>query len=355
MHQFSCMDSEIFVGSIQESNFSKLLSTKYAHAKKAILVDSNTNEQCLPYLFSILDGLEDAEIIELPPGEENKHMQFCHSVWEALSEMEFGRKDILICAGGGVICDMGGFIASIYKRGMNCMYIPTSLLGMVDASLGGKTGVDLGSFKNQLGTFSFPSQVYIDSTFLQTLPEKELLNGWSEMLKHGLVYSSNHFLSLSAGKTDLWTNELIQESLLIKSTIVEKDPFEKGERKLLNFGHTVGHAIEGHLLHTDRKMDHGLAVAHGMLVESRVSVLMNLLSEEDFHQIEEVLKRFFTFQSFSQDEVDAFVQLMTQDKKRVGNTSRFTLLKAIGNGVYDIVVSDEVVQDGLQLLVNLEE
>ncbi len=354
MHQFSCMDSEIFVGSIQESNFSKLLSTEFAHSKKAILVDPNTIEHCLPFLFNVLDGLENAEIIEIPSGEENKHMEFCFSVWEALSEMEFGRKDVLICLGGGVICDMGGFIASIYKRGMNCMYIPTSLLAMVDASLGGKTGVDLGQFKNQLGTFSFPSHVYIDSNFLHTLPEKELLNGWSEMLKHGLVYSSNHFLSLSNGKTDMWSNDLIQESLLIKSSIVEKDPFEKGERKLLNFGHTVGHAIEGHLLNTDRQMDHGLAVAHGMLVEARISVLMNLLSEKVFHQIEEVLKRFFTFQFFRQDDVDTFLQLMAQDKKRVGNSSRFTLLKAIGEGVFDIEVSDEVVQKGLQLLVNSE-
>lgn len=341
MAQFSCLESEIYVGSLVESGLSKLLTEGYGSSKKIILVDENTNASCLSALYLYIDGIEEAEIIELPAGEENKTMEMCFSVWEALSEMQIGRNDVLICLGGGMICDMGGFIASIYKRGMKCLYVPTSLLAMVDASLGGKTGVDLGGFKNQLGTFSQPSHVFIDTVFLETLPENEKLNGLAEMLKHGLIKDVHHFNSLREIQLADLDEEHILASLKIKANIVEQDPTEKGERKLLNFGHTVGHAIEGHFLTTGDTMDHGLAVAHGMLVEARISVHLNLLSRPDFEQIEKVLVETFPILDFSEEQISSFMRFMLQDKKRVDKKSSFTLLKGIGESTFDVEVSDE--------------
>ncbi len=349
MTQFSCLESSIELGSIMESALPKLLTKTYGSSKKVILVDSNTNEQCLQILFTHLDGLENAEIIEIPAGEDNKTMEICFSIWEALSEMEFGRNDVLLCLGGGMICDLGGFAASIYKRGMHCIYIPTSLLAMVDASIGGKTGVDLGSFKNQLGTFTEPSHVFIDPSFLQTLPEKEKLNGLAEMLKHGLIDDAKHFEKLASISFEDLSDELIVESLHIKSKIVESDPKEKNQRKLLNFGHTVGHAIEGHFLNSDHKMDHGLAVAHGMLVEAKISMINGFLSDKDFDRIKSVLQKRFNIQTFTNEENMEFISIMLQDKKRV-NGSRFTLLKGIGQAVFDVKVKDEVVMEALKVL-----
>lgn len=349
MTQFSCLESSIELGPLVESTLPKLLTKTFGSSKKVILVDSSTNEQCLPLLFTHLDGLENAEIIEIPAGEENKTMEICFSIWEALSEMEFGRNDLLICLGGGMICDLGGFMASIYKRGMNCVYIPTSLLAMVDASIGGKTGVDLGSFKNQLGTFAEPSHVFIDASFLQTLPEKERLNGLAEMLKHGLIADAEHFEKLGTLSLENITRELIVESLQIKTKIVESDPKEKNQRKLLNFGHTVGHAIEGLFLNSDQKIDHGLAVAHGILVEAKISVIKGLLSVKDFERIENTIKERFPLQCFSEEENNKFISLMLQDKKR-SKGSRFTLLKGIGQAVFDVKVKDEVVFEALKVL-----
>ncbi len=354
MERFSCLESEIAIGSLQESGFGKILTKNYQNAKKVILVDENTKEHCLPLLFMYFDGLEEAEIIELPSGEENKSLEICFSVWEAMSEMELGRNDLMICLGGGVICDMGGFIASIYKRGMNCIYIPTSLLSIVDASLGGKTGVDLGSFKNQLGTFSHPRSVFIDTVFLETLAESEKLNGLAEMLKHGLIANKEHFTQLSNKElTEINQNDILN-SLQIKRKIVESDPKESGPRKLLNFGHTVGHAIEGTLLNTAKQISHGLAVAHGMLSESYLSFAIGILSENEMRKIHQVLNFHFQIQKFSVEEINDFLHLMRHDKKNVGNEFRFSLLEKIGKGVYDIEVSAEQIQQAIIATLSID-
>ncbi len=352
MKQFSCLDSKIHLGPIGEGELSKILTESFANSKKIILVDENTNVHCLPYLFLFADGLADAEIIELTAGEENKTMEMCFSVWEALTEMEASRHDLFICLGGGMICDMGGFIASIYKRGMNFIYLPTSLLAMVDASLGGKTGVDLGAFKNQLGTFSQASHVFIDTAFLSTLPQKEKLNGLAEMLKHGLIADENHFKVLSSLALEEITENQIFDSLQIKAKIVEQDPLEKGARKLLNFGHTIGHAIEGTLLHTSEQMDHGLAVAHGMLVEAKISFDLKLLSEEAFQEIERVLRSSFNLSNFDKEGIEDLMQVMRQDKKRSDNQNRFTLLSGIGSAEFNVLVSDEEVKSALCVLAS---
>ena len=249
MKQLTSGASAIEIGSIIESSFGKLLEEKYSNARKIILVDENTHDHCLEYLITSYSVLEEAEVMLLPVGEENKVMEVCFQVWEAFSEYKIVRSDVVINLGGGVVTDMGGFIASIYKRGLDFIHIPTSLLGMVDASIGGKTGIDLGSYKNQLGVFRDPVAVYIDPSFLQTLPGIELVSGYAEMIKHTLIADKEHWKLLHQLdpirllQTNHYT-EMIERSVEIKAGIVNNDPVEKGRRKILNFGHTIGHAIE---------------------------------------------------------------------------------------------------------------
>ena len=181
MVKIESKDSIIEIGSLLSSSLSEVLS-KYKNHNIIIVVDSNTHDACLEYLITTFPGLEKAEIILLPNGEENKVMEVCMQVWNAFTEYGFGRRDLVLNVGGGVVTDMGGFIASVFKRGMDFIHIPTSLLGMVDAAVGGKNGIDLGPYKNQLGTIEKPKNVYVDTAFLSTLPEQEFYNGYAEML-----------------------------------------------------------------------------------------------------------------------------------------------------------------------------
>jgi|TARA_R110000737_G_scaffold254016_1_gene263342 3-dehydroquinate synthase len=352
MTSFFNLKTEVQVGPLSESGLGNLLTGDYCERKKIILVDSNTNENCLPHLMNFLDGLTDAEIIEIPAGEEFKSMDICLSVWESLTEYEFSRNDLFICLGGGMICDLGGFVASLYKRGMDCIYIPTSLLAMVDASIGGKTGIDMGSLKNHLGVFSFPKKVFIDTDFLSTLPLREIKNGWAEMIKHSLIADENHFVTLENCILDNSTipSQWIETSLLIKHEIVESDPKESGRRKLLNFGHTIGHAIEGSLLNSDNPIDHGLAVAHGMLVEAKISELMKNITSEEFQRIENCIRKTFDLRQFDEASFDIWIQLIRQDKKRLDNKIRFTLLTGIGSAEWDVVVDEEIVAEAIKVL-----
>jgi 3-dehydroquinate synthase len=344
MEAFFNLQTEVLIGDLSGSGLGKLLTETYGNRKKIVLVDSYTVENCLPVLINFIDGLEAAEIIEIPAGEENKTLDICTSVWESLTDYEVSRNDLFICLGGGMVCDMGGFIAALYKRGMDCLYIPTSLLGMVDASIGGKTGVDMGPFKNQIGAFSLPKKVYVDPAFLETLPQNEIQNGLAEMLKHGLIADKNHFEQIEKYVSGTAIpEEWIARSLHIKSEIVESDPTESGRRKLLNFGHTIGHAIEGSLLNTETPMDHGLAVAHGMLVEAKISECLQLISSEEFQRIENCLRKMYQFRSFGTTSLDEWMQLMRQDKKRFDDQLRFTLLTGIGQADWDVAVDQDLV------------
>jgi 3-dehydroquinate synthase len=352
MPSFFNLQTEVNISQLTESGLGLWLTNEYAGRKKVIFVDSNTMEYCLPVLINFIDGLSEAEIIEIPAGEENKTLDICFSVWESLTDYEFSRNDLFICLGGGMICDMGGFIASLYKRGMDCIYIPTSLLAIVDASIGGKTGVDMGPHKNHLGIFSFPRKVYIDLDFLSTLPQREVMNGWAEMLKHSLIADKSHFRDMENCIVEISTipPEWIEKSLRIKNEIVESDPKESGRRKLLNFGHTAGHAIEGALLQTSEPMDHGLAVAHGMLVEAKISALMNYISPDEFEQVRRCISKNFELRKFDEADFSTFVQLMRQDKKRKDEKVRFTLLTGIGQAEWDVVVEESVLNEALKVL-----
>lgn len=305
--------------------------------KVFLLVDSNTHELCLPYFMGEINGLDNVEIIEVEAGEINKNIETVTQVWLALSELGADRKSLLINLGGGVVTDMGGFIASTFKRGIDCINIPTTLLSQVDASVGGKTGIDLDSMKNQVGTFSFPKMILIDSTYLKTLPSREVYSGFAEMLKHGLIANKAHWDSLIELKEITPTNVLpyVSDSILVKKQVTEEDPYEKGLRKILNFGHTLGHAIESHYLETDETFLHGEAIIIGMVTESHMAFQLELINESDLSHISKNLLKFYDLHKIDPSDYPSILNWMQHDKKNEAQQVNFSLINAIGSCQYN--------------------
>lgn len=333
---------------LTEGDFNHFVAEKYKEAKKIILVDENTNLHCLENLLGNFSELVDAEIIELPSGEDNKLLSVCEQVWEALLEYEISRHDLIINLGGGVVTDMGGFIASLYKRGLDFINIPTSLLAMVDASVGGKTGVDLTHYKNIIGVFSNPQAVFVDISFLETLPLEEKQGGYVEMLKHGLIADKSHWQELKKVNIDEIdvTPEMIYHSLQIKNEIVTQDPFEKNLRKVLNFGHTFGHALEAAYLEQCQHINHGIAVAVGIIVESYWSKSEGLLNEGDFQQIMDFFSTFTFLPDITSVVVENLWKYAQNDKKNSDGIVRSSLLQEIGKATFDYSISKELFAEG---------
>ncbi len=331
---FSEQLSPIEWGPLLDSSFETQLF-RFTNRKIAILVDENTHDHCLEFLITNFDALAKAEVIMLPAGEENKVLEVCFQVWETLTEAGFGRRDLLINLGGGMVTDLGGFVASVYKRGLAFIHIPTSLLAMVDAAVGGKTGIDFAGFKNQIGTFAAAQATYIDTGFLQTLPSEEWVNGFAELLKHALISDVQLWQDLSEIQ-DIQKelrSETIQKGVQIKAEIVGKDPSENGLRKILNFGHTIGHALESYYLHTDTPLSHGHAVAIGLLLESKLSVGQSSLTQAEFLAIETRIKSLYTLQI--PNDIQGLWALMQHDKKNDNGEVRCCLLTAIGSCIFD--------------------
>ena len=332
------------IGSIENSTFNELLSTQYKVSQKIIISDENTHANCLEYLITTFDVLKEAEVIVLPCGEMNKDIGIASNVWEALTEYGVTRYDVIINLGGGLITDMGGFIASCYKRGIDFINVPTSLLGMVDASIGGKTGLNLGEFKNQIGVFSNPVAVYIDALFLSTLPDEETLSGYAEMLKHGLIDDEILFDKVIAQmdvEVEDFHEDLLIQCIEVKNRIVQQDPNEKGIRKILNFGHTIGHVIEGHFMN-GKKMTHGHCVAIGMVMESYLSLKKGMLDEASYMKIQESILSFYTMPSYSNDEINEMVKMLSNDKKNSQGKVMCCLLTSIGVCKYDEPITEEL-------------
>ena len=322
-----------------------------------ILVDENTHQNCLPQLITNVEALISAEIIEIESGEENKTLETCMQLWEALTELGADRHSVLINLGGGVITDMGGFVAATYKRGIRFYNIPTTLLAQVDASTGSKTGVDLGRLKNQIGVFADPQAVYINPGFLSTLPNEQIQSGFGEIIKHALIADKAYWHLIKREfyyEVKNWGN-LIKPSLNIKSSIVIKDPTEKGPRKLLNFGHTIGHALETFALENKRPLLHGQAVALGMLAEAWLSTQLTGLSEDEFIEIQIVILSNFDVFQFEETNFERIIELMGHDKKNVSGQVRLTLLNHIGKGDYDINCEEGLLRDALKYLVALND
>jgi 3-dehydroquinate synthase len=309
-----------------------LIPSRYS--KIFILVDENTSQYCLPHLLNNLATEIEIEIIELEVGEIHKNIETCTEVWGALSELGGDRKSVLINLGGGVISDLGGFVACTFKRGIDFINIPTTLLSMVDASIGGKNGVDLGNLKNQIGIIREPKAVIVDTQFLNTLPQNEMRSGLAEMLKHGLIFDKKYWDKFKDLK-DLHTedlNQLIHQSIQIKNTIVCEDLTENGIRKSLNFGHTLGHAIESYFLENDAKTTllHGEAIAVGMILESYISREKNLLTNEEYQEIKYIINDVFEKVEFTPFDIEKIIELLIFDKKNEFGKVQFALLDGIG-------------------------
>ena len=320
-----------------------LIENKYSSL--FILVDEHTNDFCLPKFLPNLATEIAIEIIEIEAGEGIKNIATCVEIWSILSELGADRKSLIINLGGGVITDIGGFIASTFKRGIDFINIPTTLLGMVDASIGGKNGVDLGNLKNQIGVINVPKMLVIDTSFLETLSQKEMRSGLAEMLKHGLIYDKKYweqFLNLSdIDFADF--DDLIYRSIAIKNEIVSQDPTENGIRKALNFGHTLGHAIESHFLESATPLLHGEAIAIGMILESYISKEKGLLTKDEFHQIKYTITDIFEKHIFTKNDIESIQNLLIHDKKNEYGKVQFALIKGIGNIIINQSVENELI------------
>lgn len=310
-----------------------------------ILVDEHTNEHCLPKFISNLAVEIPIEIIEIEAGEGIKNISTCVEIWSVLSDLGADRKSAILNLGGGVITDIGGFIASTFKRGIDFINIPTTLLGMVDASIGGKNGVDLGNLKNQIGVINVPQLLLIDTSFLETLPQREMRSGLAEMLKHGLIYDKDYweqFLDLSNLNLD-HLDQLIYRSIEIKNEIVKQDPTENGIRKALNFGHTLGHAIESHFLETTTPLLHGEAIAIGMILESYISKEKGLLGNDEFQEIKHTITSLFDEHLFSDKDIEIIQNLLIHDKKNEYGKVQFALVNGIGKIIINQSVENELI------------
>ena len=347
-------DTNLLFGNNLNNEINDILKSEYLDCKKIIITDETVFEFWVEDFISSIEELHRAEIIQLPPGEENKTIETCFQVWEALSDYKIGRNDLIINLGGGVITDMGGFIASTFKRGLRFINIPTTLLSQVDASVGGKTGVDLGPFKNQIGVFSNPDHVFIDYKYLSTLEHIQVISGFAEMIKHGLIYSSSHWNNLKS------INELsidsitkyIYDSVSIKHEIVSSDPKEKGARKSLNFGHTIGHAFEGYLLERRETVPHGFAVAWGMLVEAKLSYKKDLISKQDVNLIEECIISNYPQCTISKSSINDLLELMRNDKKNDSDIINFSLINGLGSCKINESIEESVIIETLKDFLN---
>lgn len=331
--------------------FEKLNSylSKNQPSKIVILADKNTKKECLPYFESKLDTTIQTDVIEIGAGEIYKNINTCMYVWNALADFKIDRKSILINLGGGMVTDLGGFVASTFKRGIKFVNIPTTLLSMVDASVGSKTGVDLGSLKNLVGLFSNPEMVVIDTKFLETVSKRELHSGLAEVIKYGLSYDLNLWDSIK--KNDPFNShlsEIIYRSIEIKNEIVIQDPKEDGLRKVLNFGHTVGHAVESFFLESNENetLTHGEAIAIGMVIESYFSYKIFNFPKEELSIIKAKIIELFGKVKISKKDYLSIINFMKYDKKNVGNTVNFVLLNNLADFNIDCIVSNELLVEG---------
>jgi 3-dehydroquinate synthase len=325
------IDKTVFVGKGAIRTLNTTLK-KNKWSAYYIICDSNTLTHCLSSLIFSCPILEEAEIIELEPGEESKDISVITSIWETLAELGADKKSLVINLGGGVICDAGGFAAATFKRGVDFINIPTSLLAMADASIGGKNGINLKGIKNTIGTITQPNFVFVDPVFLETLPPEHLINGYAEIVKIALVCNKRFFNALSSLKLDgsFQNQEIVLESIRLKSQVVKKDPFDKGYRKILNFGHTIGHAVESLSMEKGKPLFHGSAVAIGMTIESHICLALKRITLKEFESILAALRMNFSFPVIEENDLSTLFRYMDQDKKNSGNNYMAALLKRIG-------------------------
>lgn len=312
-----------------------------------IICDTNTKAHCLPYFFDMQNFISPPKILTFPNGEEHKNIFTCTDLWNKLSKESADRNSLIINLGGGVVTDLGGFVASTYQRGISFINIPTSLLAMVDAAVGGKTGVDLGALKNQIGIINNPDIVIIDIEFLKTLPQSHFYSGIAEILKHGLISGNDYWDRVrNLDLEDLVDFEnVIWESIEIKQKIVLQDPFENNLRKTLNYGHTLGHAIESFYLEDKSKKTllHGEAIGIGLILESFISYKLLNFPKQSLNMVVDAVLRYFKKQDFDEKEIEQILYLLQFDKKNRNGEVRFVLMENIGSCSIDNTVPKDLI------------
>lgn len=320
------------------------------YSKVGVLVDSNTRTFCYPKLSK---NLPEHSLLKVEAGEKFKTIETCANIWEQLTQFEFDRHSLLIVLGGGVLGDMGGFCASTFKRGIDFILIPTTLLSQVDASVGGKLGIDFKGYKNHIGLFKEPTATLISSTFLETLPHREIKSGFAEVVKHCLISDAEKWKSITGKKLNEqnW-DDLIEFSFQFKSGVTNTDPYEAGLRKILNFGHTIGHAVESCSLVTENPLFHGEAIAIGMISETHISAQKGLISYD-------ILKEITTYMLsvFGKEELpdsDEILNLIGQDKKNKGKAILMALIESIGQPVWDVEVNENEIRNSLDYYRSLQ-
>ncbi len=327
--------------------------TKNKFSSYFILCDENTMHCCLAKLISNCPKLNTAQIIEIESGEASKSIEISLHIWQTLLENNADKNSLLINLGGGVVSDLGGFCASTFKRGIKFITIPTSLLAMADASVGGKTGIDFGGFKNTVGTFAQPEAVFVNPDFLSTLPKKHFYNGLAEIFKIALVCDKKFWMQLKSGSIETNLNAIIYNSILLKNKIVKKDPFDNNIRKILNFGHSIGHAIESILLETSDELLHGEAILIGMFIESHIAYQKKLLSKTELNEIVSTLKRVFDSKPINAINATSLLEALLHDKKNTKNKFLFSLPNSIGTCKINVDVKETHLKKGLDFYNNL--
>jgi len=344
----------VFPESENFQNLHSIINRYDLNSRIFILADPNTEKHCLPILGKTFTT-GTFQLIAIPAGETHKEISSCNIIWDRFTLEKADRSSILINLGGGMITDTGGFAASVYKRGIRFIHIPTTLLAMVDASIGGKCGINYSGFKNHLGVFQTPEAVLLYTGFLKSLPHREIKAGIAEMIKHALVSDGDSWKLMQDQDEEIFfSDEAILHSASVKVKIVSADPFEKGQRKLLNFGHTAGHAFESYSVANDKDhLLHGEAIAMGMLCESWLSWKISGLEKKALDDICGFILKHFKKYQVNESMLSEMIAFMAQDKKNRDGRINFSLLKQPGVGVTDMMTDEAVIKESLKWYIQL--
>lgn len=340
----------IYFNSQAEKVLDDIINNCYSNNSSIFLLcDTHTYRLCLPVLLSHFSALRQAPVIVISAGETHKNIDTCTHIWQQLLQKQADIHSLLLCLGGGMVCDIGGFTAATYKRGMRHVLIPTTLMAQVDAAIGGKTGINFMQAKNQIGIHAPSTATCILPYFMNSLPEQELLSGYAEMLKHGLIADADYWQQLiSIPDISHITHTLfIQQSVHIKTQICLTDPYDKGERRKLNFGHTIGHALETYALQHNIPLSHGHAVALGCIAECHISALKRYMNMYDVLHIKQVFRQWYTAPDIPEQHYDNIIQLMQYDKKRQNTHLNCSLLKKIGECIVNQQISKNEIVEAL--------
>lgn len=342
------MNQRVIISTHLENELVSALS-ECEHDKLFVLTDTTTQEMCLPVLQKFY-CMKEAKVITIPASDSHKDIESLMMVWKGLQEGSASRHSCMINLGGGMVTDLGGFAASTFKRGINFINIPTTLLAMVDASVGGKTGINFGGLKNEVGVFNDSKFVILDTEFLKTLDAKNICSGYAEMLKHGLISTEamwEELVSFDLANPDLkQLQRMVGDSVKVKERIVEQDPHEKGIRKALNLGHTFGHAFESWALKR-KPILHGYAVAFGLIPELYLSVAKTGFPTEKMRQTVNFIKENYGTLNITCDDYDELIELMHHDKKNQNGIINFTMLGAIGDIRINQTATTEEIKEAL--------